>query len=304
MKVNTKVTFSWDKEKREYVEESAEFFEYEGEVAQAQGGSKGGQTTTATTKPWEAQQPYLKDLFGQAQSYAQGAPSDLSASTGVIGNAIDAYTNAAGGVGGYVGAVQGANQDIATGSLLNPSANPAFSQYLDLSNQAIAKQYTEGFLPQLESGAVQAGNVGSSRQGVAQAVGGGKYLDAIQRNTAGLTSAAYGQGLNATLQAQGLAPGLAGASGIAGDLYKAGGSLQYGLDTQGAAQRLERLNAYKALVGGNYGGTTTKTGPGTRTGGISGALGGAAVGAKLGSVVPVLGTGVGAVAGGIAGYFS
>ena len=173
---------------------------------------------------------------------------------------------------------------------------------MDLSNQAITKQYTEGFLPQLTGGAVAAGNIGSSRQGVAEGIGAGKTLDALGRNTAGLTSQAYGQGLQATMQAQALAPAFAQSFGLAPGFQATGAGLQYGLDTEADEAAKARLLAYQQIIGGNYGGT--QTGPAQQSGGLSGALGGAATGAYLGSVIPGLGTGLGAGLGGLAGFFS
>lgn len=296
MKVYTRITYQWDKELGDYVEESSDSYEYEGPVAEAKGSGR-SESTTATTDPWEGQQPYLRDLFQQAQSYATSAPSDTSASSALTGQAVESYGQASGALQDYLNPIFAANQQYATGQFLDPSSNPAFQQYMDLSNQSIGKQYTEGFLPQLTGGAVQAGNVGSSRQGVAEAVGGGKYLDAIQRNSAQLTNQAYGQGLQATMQAQGLSQGFAGLFDLPAELQTRGASLQYGLDTQADAARRERLQAYQRLISGSYGGTTTQEGPGYQTGGLSGALGGAATGYSVGG-------GYGAAIGAVAGYFS
>lgn len=288
MKVYTEINLVWDGE--QYVEESSKSYEYNGVVAEAKGG---GQETTSTD-PWVGQQPYLEDLFGQAQEYYQRGAPGTEVSRDLTAGAVGKYGEAASGVEGYLDPIRTASQGYATGGLLDPANNPAFAKYLDLSSEAITKQFTEGFLPQLTGGAVAAGNIGSSRQGVAEGIGAGKTLDVIGRNVAGLTSQAYGQGLQATMQAQALAPALAGTYGVAPRLATEGARLQYGLETQQDAEALDRLEAYQQLIGGSYGSVTT--GPGTKTGGLSGALGGAATGAYLGPV--------GAAVGGVAGYFS
>lgn len=260
-------------------------------------GSPSTQTTTSTSEPWKAQQPYLRDLFSAAQGYYNRGTPDTSASQDLRGQAVGALTNAAGGLQDYISAITQANQGYATGDLLNPANNPAFQQYLNLSNQAIGNIYGEQVLPQLTTGAVQAGNIGSSRQGIAEALSAGKVMDAIQRNTAGLTDAAYGRGLQATLQAQQLAPALAKLGLLPAGALETAGGIQYGLDTEKDRLEKERLAAYQALISGNYGGTTTQTGPATSSGGLLGAFGGAAMGYQIGATP-------GAAVGALAGYFS
>ena len=300
MKVNTKVTFVWDEAKEEYVEESAEFYTWDGAVVEAKGG---GEQQTTTTEPWAEQQPYLTDLFGKAQEFQQAAPVDTSASQTATQQAIAGYGEAATGATSFLDPIRATTQQYAAGALLDPSTNPAFQDYLNLSNQAILQQYTEGVLPALTGGAAAAGNIGSSRQGVAEALSAGKTMESIARSSAGLTSAAYGQGLQATMQAQALAPGYAETYGLAPQFQTQAASLQYGLDTQAEEASRQRLMDYQRLVGGQYGGTTTGAVPTGQTGGLSGALGGAATGAALmtavGSTNPWI-----AGAGAVAGYFS
>ncbi len=261
------------------------------------GKSSGGGQQTTTTVPWEGQQPYLKDLFSEAQNFFQGSRPDLGASQALGKEGIASLTGAAETVQPYITGAQGAGQRLISGEFLSPDANPAFQQYLQTSNDAITKQFTEGLLPGLTSGAAASGNIGSSRQGVAEGLAAGKTLDALQRNTAQLTSSAYGQGLDAYIKGLSLAPQTAGLSSLPASYYGAASDAQYNIDAGKSEQDLTYLNAYKNLVGGaGYGGTTTTTGPGTKSGGVAGALGGAAVGSYFG--VP------GAVIGGVAGYFT
>lgn len=296
MKVNTKITFVWDKAKKEYVEESVEFFEWTGAVVHASGGG-GPETTTQTSAPWEGQQPYLTDLFQQAQQYFQGGPADISRGTNVALRGAEAYEQGAGTIGDIAGRAAGAQEFLTSGAVLSPESNPALQQYLDLVNQSTTRAFRQGGLQAIDAGAVQAGTVGSSRHGVAQGLGLQGLAQQIGQQTAGISSAAYGQGLQAYTQGLALSPQTAALqTGRGAALSKAGDAFA-GIAELPQEQQLRLLQNYRDLISGQPGGTTTLTGPGTKSGGISGALGGAGIGYEIGG-------GVGATIGGIAGYFS
>ena len=291
MKIYTKVDFVWDKELGQYVEESSESYEYEGEVAEAKGG--GGEEVTET-KPWAEQAPYLQDLFGKAQDWQQRTPADVSQAQDYTQRAATGMASAAEAVSPYMQSVMQANQGYATGDLLDVYANPALQGYVDATNQAIMRQFTEGVMPQISSSAAAVGGIGSSRQGIAEGLGAGRAMEAVGRNTAGLLSTAYGQGLQATMQAQSMAPGLAKAQGIAPGFLAGAGDLSRMAATYEDQQELQRLKDYQALISGNYGGTVTgpaqyESGPGLGSiaggviGGVYGGTAGASLGASLGS---------------------
>ena len=73
MKIITRAVLDWNGNVLE--EES---YEYAGEVAHA--GSSGAQDkqTVQTTEPWQAQQPFLRDIFQQAQAQFQGPGGRLT----------------------------------------------------------------------------------------------------------------------------------------------------------------------------------------------------------------------------------
>ena len=302
MKVYTRITYQWDNELGDYIEESSDSYEYEGEVAQAKGG--GEDTSTQTTDPWEGQQPYLKDLFAQAQQYFQGGNVDLSRATNVATRGAEAYEQGAGAAGDIAGQAANAQQFLLSGDVLSPGSNPALQQYIDFANQATTRAFQQGGLQAIDAGAVQAGNVGSSRQGIAQGIGLQGLAQQIGQQTAGISSAAYGQGLQAYTQGLGYAPQTAALQGARGQALGRAANAFTGVSTIDQQQTLARLQAYRNLISGQPGGTTTSTGPGYETGGVSGALGGAATGAAVGSAVPGIGTAVGAGVGAVAGYFS
>ena len=296
MKIYTRVNIEWDDELQQYVEVSSESYEYGGEVAEA----KGSESTNTVTNsdPWKGQQPYLTDLFAKAQDlYNQGNP-DTSASRDLSEQTVQSYRDAAGTLDPYIQSILSANQGYATGDLLNPNSNPAFQDYLNLSNQAISTNFAENILPQLTGGAAQVGGIGGSRQGIAQSNAAGKTVDAIQRNTAGLTDAAYGRGLSATMQAQSLVPLLSQLGLLPANTLGQAAQLQYGLDTEDQRMDAARLSSYKDIVNGSYGGTTSSYGPGMETGGTAGALG-------LGTAAYAMGANpYWTAAWAVAGYFS
>lgn len=293
MKVYTMIELEWDGES--YVEVYSESYEWEGEVAHAGGG--GDTTSVQKSDPWEGQQPYLTDLYQQAQDFfQQGTPQLLQTQrvTRAGGESIEQGAGAARGIASS--AAQG-QQFLSGGDVLSPETNPALQQYIDLANQATTRSFTEGVLPALRGQSVQAGNVGSSRAGIAQGLAAQGLGRQIAQQTAGLTSAAYGQGLDAMGRGLALAPQTATLQGAPGALLTQAGQNYALADQIPYNQQTIALQNYQNLIQGNPGGTTTITGPGTQTGGLSGALGGAAIGHQIGG-------GYGAAAGAIAGYFS
>lgn len=295
MKVYTKIELEWDGEK--YVEVYSESYEWKGEVAHAGGG--GDDTTTVQkSDPWEGQQPYLSNLFQQAQLQFNQRNPDLIKSTEAATQGADAYKGAAATAQGLASSAAQGQQFLARGDVLSPESNPALQQYIDLANQATTRSFQQGVLPSLKGQSVQAGNVGSSRAGIAEGLASQGVTQQIAQQTAGLTSAGYAQGLDAMGRGLALAPQTIAAQGLSGDFLNQASAGYAGVENLPYQQQLAKLQNYQALISGQGGGTQTNIGPATQTGGLSGAIGGAATGYQ------VTGSGYGAAAGAIAGYFS
>lgn len=253
----------------------------------------GGGAETQTNDPWSGQQPYLQDLFSKTQDWANKAPANTWQSDQMTQQAVGQLQQAGSAIDPYMQSIMQANQGYATGNLLDVNSNPALQGYINASNDAISRQFTENINPTIQSGAVQAGGLGGSRQAIAQGLGIDRTMEAVGRNTAGMLSNAYGQGLSATMQAQSMAPGIAKGQGMGAGLTATAGELQYGLETKDDNAARQRLMDYQALISGNFGGTQTgpeKKGPGMGTlaggviGGIyGGGMGGASAGAAIGS---------------------
>ena len=256
--------------------------------------SGGGDNVTTTQAPWSGQSPYLQDLFQQAQQWFQQPEGATGRSLQLGQEGAQAYEGAAAPAGNIASSAAKGQQFLASGDVLNPESNPALQQYIDLANQATTRSFQQGVLPSLKGGAVQAGNVGSSRAGIAEGLASQGVTRQIAQQTAGLASAGYGQGLNAMSRGLALAPQTAALQTVRGDVLTGAGEAYRGLETRTSDQRLQQLANYQRLLSGNFGQVNTAP---SQTGGLSGAIGGAAVGYQIGG-------GYGAAAGAVAGYFS
>ena len=240
----------------------------------------GGKTQYATTEtnPWGPQIPYLKNMFSRAENLYStqqlpGAnPAERSGFQGMLSYAQGALPQ-------YAQAAMQSNQFLMNPDLLSPGSNPYLRSYMDTVRGQIMQGLTESALPAITGGAAATGNIGSSRQGVAEALATQRALREVGGATAGLASSAYGQGLQAMLGAQGRAPAMAALGALPSQLEVQAGSGLRQLDTLPYANELKKLRDYQSLISGNYGGTVKA--PVSQSGGLAGALGGLASGAGI-----------------------
>lgn len=260
--------------------------------------SGGGGSNTTATDPWSAQQPYLKDLFAQSQGLAQGGVPDVTRATEASQEAVEAYQASVPAVSGIAtGAAQ--QQAFLSEDVLRPESNPALQEYIALANQETARAFNQNVLPGLKGQAQAVGGVGGSRAGIAEGLATQGLQRQIAQQTAGITSAAYGQGLNAYTRGLALAPQTAGLQGAPGAAQQQISSLLERIETLPYEQQLQLLQDYQGLIGGSYGSQTT--GPETQTGGLSGALGGASLGTGIYQALGGAGTAATATAPAVAG---
>lgn len=83
----------------------------------------------------------------------------------------------------------------------NIKNNPYLGQYMDAATRPLTQQLEMGQLPSIRSQAADAGQQGSSRQGVAEGVARGLTNQAIGDTRAQIANQAYGQGLGAQANA-------------------------------------------------------------------------------------------------------
>ena len=115
-----------------------------------------------------------------------------------------------------VGSAGQGNQFLTSGQALDPSTNPYMAKTIEAGVRPIREQLLEKALPSIRSGAVGAGQFGSSRQGIAegQAIRGAET--AAGDTLAKIANAGYLAGLDAMTKGIGLAPGTAQAQALPG----------------------------------------------------------------------------------------
>lgn len=235
------------------------------------------QTITTTQAPWAAQQPYLQDIFAQAQGlYGTGGPqyygsstvAPLSASTQqALGN-MEQYSNA----NPYLMAARPQITGTLNGDYLSPSSNPYLTDTFNQAADAVSRQFREATLPGMNAAFSLAGRTGSGAQQNAldwnaQALG--RNLNELATNIYGGN---YQNERNRQIQALGLVPGMSDAQfSSIGQGLKAGtlrdAQAQAELTDQVNRFNFNQLRPYQALsqylstVGGGYGSSGTQQQP-------------------------------------------
>jgi len=165
-----------------------------------------------------------KSGYGYANQAASGM-TDLANQT--AGGATTA-NSAANSLSGYgTGNTQtGANGTINAMNQLTAAGDPTNNPYLAAATQAairpVTQQFQETVMPGIKQGAQDAGQMGGSRQGIAEGIAARGYQDTVGNITANMGNNAYNQGLSALSSAGSLGQGLAnsglGATSTAGSL--------------------------------------------------------------------------------------
>jgi hypothetical protein len=259
-------------------------------------------------------QPGL-NLQGRAVGDFTNAAQGFRDSSGAFRNTAGSFNTAAGNADDVTSRAAEALKFLTSGDVLRPDSNPYLQQFIDLSNNSIQSQFTEGVIPSLQSGAAATGNIGSSRQGIAEGIASGKFADAITRNTADLSNRGYQTGLNAYVNGISLSPTIANAQGIgagfrgvgaeflkdsattnlnAGNAQLAAGNTQIGIDSAGYNQELEALRQYNDIIAGRSFGSTAPafTPPAQARGNKFATAAGAGVAAGAATGNPYVGAGV------------
>lgn len=211
------------------------------------GGSSGGggsSTTVQKADPWSGIQPYLKDVYGEAQNLYRGFtpsmyPGQMYApqnqlqqqSQQQLLNSIPQMqdmTNSA-----YQSAMFG------LGPALYAESNPYLQSYMQAAIRPVSSQLLNQTLPAIRSGATNAGQYGSSRQGIAE----GLAIQGATRTAADIASQmaseGYTQGLRQMNIAQAFLPQVMQMTQMPGEI----------LGYVGGQQRAEGQRAIDEAVG-------------------------------------------------------
>jgi len=286
----------------------------------------GGQTSTNTiqsAEPPAFQLPFLKRVLSEAETQFDGPGPQPFAGSLVAGQSADT-------VAGQDALRNAANTDLVQANqqgqealqfglsdVLDPNTNANLQESIRLGQQPTIDNFNRQVLPQIRSGAGDAGQFGGSRQGIAEGVAAGDLANVLQSDASRRASDAFDSGLetfNKTLAVLPQTTQLALGQGTALDAI--------GQQNQTQEQNLinadvfqsnqlenldaNRLAAFQQLVQGEFGGVSNSTSTGPTAAGLSplaGAFGGAAAGAGLASALstattainPILGAGIGAV---------
>ena len=92
-------------------------------------------------------------------------------------------------------------EDInAIGGSFDPWNNPALDEAVQRANQALSRDFNQTFMPQSNLDAIAAGQMGSSRHGVAQGIGAQGLADAMSRQTSSMYNQGFESGMNRYVQ--------------------------------------------------------------------------------------------------------
>lgn len=275
----------------------------------------GSTTSTQKTEPWEGQQPFYKEIFGQAQDLYTGGELTPEAYQGqtiapqsdYTTQSREAIANKALAGSPVTNNAQTLASDTLSGKYLDITKNPALAPGL----KSISDAYSKGTAAQTDAAAARSGAYGGSAY--KELVG-----DNSQRFSDSLNSFAgniYNQERGLQNNALAMSPSI-NAAGYS-DLDRLGGVgasedafqqnlinadiEKFNIEDQGPYSALQR---YSGLIGGNLGGTTTATSPYFGSNGVGTGLGTAA-GTGLGYMFggPIGGMMGGSIGGSLGGLF-
>ena len=232
------------------------------------------QTTTSTTAPWGAQQPYLLQGFANAQNlFNQGGPQYYPGQTTVpftqdTQDALGMMGNRARQGSPLVGAAQSS----LTNTLNNGYNNPFLDSMYDRAASGVTRNFNEATMPGVNAGFASAGRYGSGLHQNAQ----DSARDQLGRTLGGMASNMYGSAYESErgrqMQAAGMAPQLANQDyADISQLMNAGNiqesknfeTLQSDINKFQYEQEkpYDNLARYMGFIQGNYGGQGSSSQP-------------------------------------------
>lgn len=268
------------------------------------GGDSGGGDSRQEVIPWSGAQGDLHSIFGAARDiYNAGDPGFYPGQTFAPRDPLsDQAQNlrlnyATNSMPGQVYDAQRAHSF----ALNSPDAanNPYVQGMMQTNQNMVNRNLQENLLPSIRGGAMSAGQVGGSRQGVAEGIALRGTSEALSNANNQLMLDAYGKGLGS----QGMALANAGQNMSLGmapmDVMSQTGAYNQGIDSQALQSDMDRWNAnryaewdwlqpYNATISGNnqWGADITADGGGSSP--IAGALGGGLLGYSAASSIPAL----------------
>jgi hypothetical protein len=118
------------------------------------------------------------------------------------------------------------SQFMTSGDVLHPGTNPALQEYIDAATKPIQQNLTESTLPDIRMGAVGTGNMGSTREGIAEGLASGRAAQAEGLTAAQIANQGYLGGLSAETAALQSSPAVAGEQTMPAGTTSAVGDVQ------------------------------------------------------------------------------
>lgn len=269
------------------------------------GGGGGSSTTVQKIEPWKGQEPYLKNVYEEAQNQYQNtsawpdyypgsqvapfSPNQLAAQQGVLNVSQALQPSIQQGFDALSFALQAPNV----------AANPLTPGMIQNVVSPTVQTLTEQVLPNIRSGALEANQYGGSRQGIAEGIAMREGAQEISQNISELLGQMYSQGLDAQGRALALQPQILSNAVLPAQLTATVGDQQQAMQQALIQEAVNQwnysqslpsamLNQYSNLIGGGTfgGGSATSTFSGGAGSGvinpIQGALGGYSLGSSLG----------------------
>lgn len=229
------------------------------------GESRSGGENYSRDKIDPSQTPYLQNMYARANTLAKrGGNESVAGFNPMQTQGFDMAQNYA----------QNQGQDIFnnTSNALNFGLNAADvdqNPYLQKAMQAairpLTQNYQENVLSNVTDEALQAGQFGGSRQGVAEGITGRGYLDKVGDITSSMANQGYNTGLNTMMQSIGQAPNVQNMGLFGANVMQGIGGQQQGL-TQAVIDapwnnvaRFRQALGSPTVLGDQYGKTKSRS---------------------------------------------
>ncbi len=247
------------------------------------GGKSGGEQVTRVEPP-AFQLPFLQQLFqGAGQQFEGGNLSRVAGFTPLQQQGQQGLVDFAGGQGQQVADTTTQAFLNLMQNALNPEQNAALPGFIQAAIRPVETALMERILPGIRSGATATGNIGSTRQGIAE----GQAIRGFEQTTGDITSRilnnAFNQGLSALTKGFALAPTVLGVGQAPANIQEAVGTAQQRQEQIELDQPFTELGRFKSLITGGIPGRTTTAPGATRPSRLQSAAGGALVGASIGA---------------------
>ncbi len=192
---------------------------------------------TAPSSISSLQSPFLQDLFQRGQEFSQGPALSPLEQQGQ-----QQQLTAAQGLNPFIQGAQGAGSFLTSPDLLSPESNPFLAATGQAAIRPIFQNLTESILPSIRSGAIGAGQLGSSRQGIAEGIASRGALQSAGDTLANIFSGGFGQGLSALQGGLQLAPQTAALGLLPGQITQ-------GIGEQQRLAPFQQLQQLQSLIG-------------------------------------------------------